>query len=216
MEKSFDAVQKTFAFQDVPGQRLMPIFLFRTPDEYYAYYAKIANRTIEEASRSKGHASRDYYATWYEAVGDSVHIHEGTHQIFGNRLHLRGGGSWFQEGVAEYMSTTPNERNPVAVLVKKRKQTPLADFVKMKSLLFSSDANAPKGDAASEQYHLAALLIEFLRESKWAKPHFQEFVQTVGRIPRNDAEGIDRALQKIYGCGIAGVEDQWVEYCKKR
>ena len=216
MEKNYAAVQKTFAFEDVAGQRLMPVFLFRTPDEYYEYYAKIAHRPIEEAKRSKGHASRDYYATWYEAIGDSVHIHEGTHQIFSNRMHLYGGGSWYQEGVAEYMSTTAAERNAIANLVKKKKHTPLAEFVKLESLLFSADANAAKGDAASENYHEAALLVEFLRESKWAKPHFQEYLQTVGRLPRSDAEAIDRAFQKIYGCGIAGVEDQWVEYCKKR
>jgi hypothetical protein len=216
MEKNFEAVKKTFPFEDVAGQRLMPVFLFRTPDEYYDYFAKIAKVSIEEAKRSKGHASRDYYATWYEAVGDSVHVHEGTHQIFSNRMHLYGGGSWYQEGVAEYMSTTAAERNAAASLVKRRKHMPLADFVKLQSLLYSADANAAKGDASSENYHQAALLVEFLRESKWAKPHFQEYLQTVGRLPRSDAAGIDRAFQKIYGCGISGVEDQWVEYCKKR
>jgi hypothetical protein len=216
MEKNYAAVQKTFGFEDVAGQRLMPVFLFRTPDEYYEYYAKIHNRPIEEAKRSKGHASRDYYATWYEAIGDPVHVHEGTHQIFSNRMHLYGGGSWYQEGVAEYMSTTPAERNAIANLVKKKKHMPLAELVKLESLLFSADANAAKGDASSENYHEAALLVEFLRESKWAKPHFQEYLQTVGRLPRSDAEAIERAFQRIYGCGIAGVEDQWVEYCKKR
>ncbi|HEV8113003.1 MAG TPA: hypothetical protein VGR31_09525 [Planctomycetota bacterium] len=216
MEKCYASVQKTYPFQDVAGQRLMPVFLFRTADEYYDYYAKIAKITVEAARRSKGHAWRDYYATWFEAPNDPVHVHEGTHQIFSNRMHLSGGGSWFQEGVAEYMSTTPNDRNPAANLVKKGKHVPLAEFVKMPSLLYSADEKAAKGDTAEENYHLAALLIEFLRESKWGKAHFQDFLHVVGRIRRNDAAAIDRGLKAVYGCDLKELEDQWVDYCKKR
>lgn len=216
MEKCYAAVQKTYPFEEVAGQRLLPVFLFRTPDEYYEYYSKIANISIEAAKRSKGHSWRDYYATWYEAPGDSVHVHEGTHQIFSNRMHLAGGGSWFQEGVAEYMSTTANDRNPVASLVKKGKHVPLAQFVTLPSLLYSADEKAAKGDASSEHYHEAALLIEFLRESKWGKAKFQDFLHTIGRVRRNDTVAIDRGLQSVYGCDLKGLEDQWIEYCKKR
>ena len=49
------------------------IVLFRTADEYCEFYSKIARIPPEEARRSKGHAWRDYYATWYEAPGDPVH-----------------------------------------------------------------------------------------------------------------------------------------------
>jgi hypothetical protein len=216
MEKCYAAVQKTYPFDEVAGQRLLPVFLFRTADEYYDYYSKIAKITVEAARRSKGHSWHDYYATWFEAPNDPVHVHEGTHQIFSNRMHLGGGGSWFQEGVAEYMSTTANDRNPAATLVKKDKHVPLAEFVKMPSLLYSADEKAAKGDASSENYHQAALLIEFLRESKWGKPHFQDFLHTIGRIRRNDSAAIDRGLQSVYGCDLKGLEEQWIEYCKKR
>jgi len=216
MEKCYAAVQKMYPFEDVAGQRLLPVFLFRTPDEYYDYYAKIASISVEAARRTKGHAWHDYYATWFEALNDPVHVHEGTHQIFSNRMHLGGGGSWFQEGVAEYMSTTPNDRNPSASLVKKGKHVPLAEFVKMKSLIYSTDEKAAKGDSAEENYHQAALLIEFLRESKWGKAHFQDFVHTIGRIRSNDSAAIDRGLQSVYGCDLKGLEGQWIEYCKKR
>jgi len=92
----------------------------------------------------------------------------------------------------------------------------LAEFVKMPSLLYSADEKAAKGDTAAENYHLAALLIEFLRESKWGKAHFQDFLHVVGRIRRNDSAAIDRGLQAVYGCDLKALEEQWIEYCKKR
>ncbi len=113
MEENYEEITRIFPYEDVKGRRLMPVFLFRTPDQYYDYYAAIANQSREHVSKSKGHAWRDYYATWYEAPGDPVHIHECTHQIFKNRLRLNGGGSWFQEGMAEYIETKENERNAV-------------------------------------------------------------------------------------------------------
>ena len=49
-----------------------------------------------------------------------------THQVFGNRLRLDGGGSWFQEGVAEYICTRESERTDAANLVKKGRHVKLA------------------------------------------------------------------------------------------
>ena len=216
MEECHEAIRKVYPFDDIPTRRLLPVFLFRTADQYFEYYAAIAGITLEDARRSKGHAWRDYYATWYDAPGDPVHIHEATHQIFSNRLGLGGGGSWFQEGVAEYMSSRPSDRSPAAGQVKKRKHVPLAEFVTIPSLLMSSDKDAAAGDQASNHYDTAALLIEFLRESKWAKEKFPAFLTRVGRAPNGDRNAIEAELQTVYGVGLAGLEDPWVEYCKTR
>src|SRR5262245_21618455 len=216
MEECFAAIRKVYPFDDVQGRRLLPVFLFRTKDEYDQYYARIAGISMEEAGRSKGHASRDYYATYYDAPGQPVHVHEATHQIFSNRLGLGGGGSWFQEGVAEYMSSKPGDRSAVAGLVKKQKHVPLSEFIGIESLLMSSDEDAPAGDQPQASYEQAALLIEFLRESKWAKDKFPAFLQRVGRIPAQNKAEIETALVEIYGVGVAGLEERWVEYCKKR
>jgi hypothetical protein len=200
----------------IEGSRLMPIFLFRTPEQYYEYYAKIADTSIESARKSKGHAWRDYYATWYEAPGDPVHIHECTHQIFRNRLHLSGGGSWLQEGVAEYIETVEYERNNIAREIKKGRHMPLAEFVELKSLLYSSEDGVKGGSAAGQLYKQAALLIEFLRESKFGKKHFDEFVHAMGRVPRNDVGQIEAVFQKVYGADLDEVDAAWQQYCKKR
>jgi hypothetical protein len=192
------------------------VFLFRTEDEYNQFFSRIAGISMAEAERSKGHAAGDYYATYYDAPGDPVHVHEATHQIFSNRLGLGGGGSWFQEGVAEYMSSKPGDLSAVAGLVKKQKHVPLSEFIGIESLLMSSDEDAPMGDQAEASYEQAALLIEFLRESKWAKDKFPAFLQRVGRIPDKNKAEIEAALQSIYGVNVAGLEERWVEYCKKR
>jgi len=216
MEKNYQAIKKTFPFDDVAGRLLMPVFLFKTPDEYYEFFAKQFNTSVEEGSRSKGIAYGDWYATWYESPGDPVHIHEGTHQIFRNRLRLSGGGSWFQEGVAEYMSTTKNDRNVAANTVRKGRHTALYDFIKIRSLLFSPKEDKKGGDEAATHYELAALLIEFLHDSKFGKDKFQDFVRAVGLSAPNSPAAIERAVKAMYQTDLAGLDKQWVEYCKQR
>ncbi|TAJ07480.1 MAG: hypothetical protein EPO68_16450 [Planctomycetota bacterium] len=216
MEECYAAIQKVYPFPEVPGRRLMPVFLFQTGDQYFEFYAKIAGISLDAAKKSKGHAWRDYYATWYEAPNDPVHVHEATHQIFANRLFLTGGGSWFQEGVAEYMSTKPADRAEVARLVKKQRHTKLAQFVKIESLLMSAGEDVKGGDEAGDHYKLASLLVEFLRESKWKPEKFQDYLHAVGRVERSNPEAIERALQSVYGCGLAELEAAWVAWAQKR
>jgi len=217
MEECYAAIRAVYAFEESPGERLMPVFLFRNPEEYYEFFKFQFNATLEEARRSKGVASGDFYATWYEAPKDPVHIHEATHQIFGNRLRLRGGGSWFQEGVAEYMSSVPNERNTAARTVKRNRHMPLAKFVEVRSLLFSSEEESKSGeDEASSQYELAAFLIEFLRESKFSRDKFSDWFRAVGAVPRNDVAAIEAATRATLGVDLAGLEAEWIEYAKKR
>lgn len=216
MEECYATAKKLYPFDEIPGRLLMPVFLFRTPDQYYGFLNKSLGMPLDAARRTKGIATRDLYSTWYEAPNDPVHLHESVHQVFTNRLRLGGGGSWFQEGVAEYAETKPSDRGNAARDVKNGRHTPLAEFVQLKSLIFSTQVDSKKGDTAGDQYKLAALLIEFLRESKWGKDKFQAFVHAVGRVPRNDLDAIQKAVQATYGVDLAGLELQWIEYCKKR
>lgn len=216
LEKNYAVIAKAFPFEEVEGRRLMPVFLFRTPDQYFSFYTHTTGASREEAERTKGYAWKDYYATWYEAPGDPVHIHECTHQVFANRLRLGGGGSWFQEGVADYVEASKNDRTKVARQVRKGEQTPLRELVQLESLLHSTEDDRRGGSRAGDHYKLAGLLIEFLRESKFGKGKFDRFLETVGQLPRGDAERIDAAFQEIYGLSIEGVEEEWRAYCKKR
>ncbi len=216
MEECYTAIQKMYPFPEVPGRKLMPVFLFRTPDEYYDFYVAVHKVPRAAAERSKGHASGDYYATWYEAPNDPVHIHEATHQIFRNRLRLGGGGSWFQEGVAEYIETKPGDRGNAARAVKKGEHMKLVEFVTIPSLLHSTEEGKKGGDEAGDLYKQAALLIEFLRESKFGKAKFLDYMHAVGKVRRNDLEAIEKATRDVYGVDLAELDKLWMEYCKKR
>jgi len=217
MEENFEEIIDVFPFEEVDGRRLMPVFLFRTAEEYYAYYSKVAGVSRGGAARSKGHAWKDYYATWYESPVDPVHIHEQTHQIFTNRLLLRGGGSWYQEGVAEYIETSDNERNVVARLVEKGRHMPLVEFFQLPSLLHSSsESRVTGGSEAADLYKQAALFVEFLRESKWGKGKFERYLYTLGYVPRGDIDKIRAGFMEVYGATIEEIDEAFQEYCEKR
>ena len=213
LEENYDEIREMFPFEEVPGYRLMPIFLFRTPDDYYGFCEKI---TGSSKRNSKGHAWRDYYATYYEAPNDPTHIHEQVHQIFDNRLRLGGGGSWYQEGVAEYVETRASERNIAARLVRDGEAVPLRELVALKSLLDSSVDDVSGASAAGNAYKQSALLIEFLRESRFGKQQFEAWLHAMGKVPRNDVESIEAVFQRFYGTGLEGIEEQWRAYCAKR
>ena len=216
MEQAYDEVQEVYSFPELPGRKKLLVFLFKTKEQYVQYFAKIAEISAEQAARSKGHAWRDYYATWYEAPGDPVHIHEATHQIFMNRLFLTGAGSWFQEGVAEYISSQPGDRGAAASAVTRGRHTPLPEIMEIESLLMSSDADAKGGDGAGDNYKQAALLVEFVRESKFGKAKFADYIQRMGRVPDNDVAAIEAVLLELFGTNIADFEREFVRYCQKR
>jgi len=213
MEEYYDAIQTTFPFPEVKGRKLMPVFLFRTGEEYIEYYATIAKISKKRAANSKGHAWQDYYATYYDSPVDPVHIHEATHQIFSNRLKLGGGGSWFQEGVAEYMSTQANERKGYARnAAKHSRQTPFHEFVLIPSLLQSAGKSATGEDMAQNHYLQAASIIDFARNSKFGKKKFDHFLRVIGSLRFGDEATVEAAMQRVYGVDLAGFEAEWVEY----
>ncbi len=214
MEECYREIQKVFPFPEVEGRRLMPVFLFRLPDEYYDYYMRVAGRDREQAERSKGHAWRDYYATYYEAPNDPIHIHEATHQIFSNRLRLGGGGSWFQEGVADYLSERANTiKASVKNQIKADAHMPLKKLIVVPSLLGSIDGDSVRGGSNSGNAYLqAASIIAFLRESRFGKKHFLDFVHAVGKVQRGDLKAIEAAVQEIYQVDLDELEERWMKH----
>ena len=216
LEENYREIAKIFPFEDSEAMRLMPVFLFRDVEDYNDFCVKMG-MSRGNAGRSAGHAWKDYYATMYRSPNDPVHIHEQTHQLFANRLFLNGGGSWFQEGVAEYVESSENDRNVIARDVKRGRHTPLAEFFALRSLLFQ-DEEAVSDDTsqAADHYKQAALLIEFLRDGKWGAGKFDRFLTTVGHTRRNDIPAIRQAFLDIYGVTIEGLDQAFQDYCKKR
>jgi len=216
MEKNYKEIVKTFPFDQVEGRKLMPVFLFRDAEQYYQFCVRMG-QSYEQAKRSGGHAWKDYYATWYKSPKDPVHIHEQTHQIFSQRLFLKGGGSWYQEGVAEYVGSTENERNIVANQAKKGRHDPLPRFFQRTSLLHSAQTSRARGGSeASDLYKQAALFIEFLRESQFGAERFERFLESMGHVPRGNLEKITEVFEAVYGVSIEELNSEFMAYCKKR
>lgn len=216
MEECYSEIQETYPFPEVKGRKLMPVFLFRTREEYIDYYAKIAGISKERARNSKGHAWKDYYATYYDSPVDPVHIHEATHQIFSNRLRLGGGGSWFQEGVAELMSTSKNERKGYARnAARNESHTPFREFFVIPSLLNDSGKSKTGEKKSSNHYAQAASIIDFARHSQFGKKKFPQFLEAVGKIRRGDVEAAEAAIRRVYDVDLAGFEAEWVKYWRK-
>lgn len=217
LEKSYKLIRAAFPFEERKELRLLPIFLFRTPQNYYDFCVKSIGWTEKQAKASKGVAYRDFYATWYEAPKDPVHIHEVTHQLFRNRLHLSGGGSWFQEGVAEFMCSSSTELKEFKRLAKKKRHVKLREFFTVRSLLGSNSGRRKDGSSAShEAYTQAGCIIEFVHEAKAYKGKFQEFVHAMGAVPRSNLERIEEALRGVYGVSIEKFEEDFLKYWVKR
>jgi len=207
MEQCHEEIRAVLPFDEVPGRRLLPVLLFRSPDEYQEYHARAARVSMEEARQSQGQAFYDCYVTFAQASGSPMR--GATRQILVNRLGLAGGGAWFQEGLAEYLATRRAERKAAAALVKKEKQLPLAELVARRSL-------AGAGEEGSELALEAALLIEFLHEDAWARPRFEELLLRVGHLAHAEPSEIEAAFRATFGVDLAALEGRWVEYCRKR
>jgi len=211
MESFYDTIQKVFPFEEVPGRRLMPVYLYKLPKGYYEFCARVPKWTRGQAEATMGHAWLDYYATSYASPNDPVHIHEAAHQVFANRLYLTGGGSWFQEGVAEYLATKPGHRKAYAKSAARRgRYSPFDVFIRTEDLIAGGQ------QSAHEAYLQAASIIEFVRDGKFHPKKFQDFIRRMGMVMPNNEEAIEQVLQDVYGVDVAGFEEAWLAYWKKR
>ncbi len=214
LDENYDIIRGVYPFEDIPGQRLLPIFYFVTKDQYHNWCKVFLGKPM---STSAGVAYKDVYSTYHQSTGASVHIHEATHQIFKNRLFLGGGGSWFQEGVAEYMSERPGDLNSIKSLVKRDRHKPFNEFFEVGSLLGDADTENIKGGSdAGNSYTQAAAIIEFARHSDFGSEKFLEFVHAIGAVPRNDMKAINRELLKVYEVDVKGFEEEFKKYWLKR
>jgi hypothetical protein len=209
MEDIYSRFLETFPFEEPKAAPLMPVFLFKTNDQYYQFYADIAGISLAEARKSAGHSWRDYYATYYDAPQDPVHYHEGAHQLVKLRLRAGGGGSWFQEGMAVYFEGTvfPGE-DPAKGMkgqVKSGRHTPFEVFFKLSSLLYSS-TNDTDPSLGSRRYQQAGALIKFLKEG----PQAELWPTLLDQL--RDGESWEDIFGQTYGLSIADLEAAFVEH----
>ena len=142
LDENYEKIRAIYPFEDMPAQRLLPIFYFVQREQYLDWCEKFLGRRM---TTSGGVAYKDVYSTYHQSANAPVHIHEATHQIFTNRLHLTGGGSWFQEGVAEYMSALPGDLNVMKSLIARDAYKHFDSFFRTGSLLGDADHDRKSG-----------------------------------------------------------------------
>jgi hypothetical protein len=200
---------------DAPKEhRPLPVYLFNTREAYIEFLVRVVGMTGAQAESTGGIAFRDYYATSYTSPRDPTHFHECAHQIMGNLLHLDGGGSWYQEGVATYYEDEVKRFNREAetrMLITTRQSVPLRELFAAQSMLFSAGEDTKGGGGAGGMYGEAASVILFLREGK-RKKQFHEFLFAMGTIARSDLDETERVLQDVYGISIDELDAEWRKY----
>lgn len=111
------------------------------------------------------------------------------------------------------MSTRRNERKGFArTAARKGGFTAFREFVTIPSLLQSGGKSKTGENLAHNHYLQAASMIDFLRNSKFGKPHFDAFLKSVGRVRRGDVVAIEAAIQQVYEVDLAGLEAEWIDY----
>jgi hypothetical protein len=208
MEENYKAIQKALPFEEIKERRLLPVFLFKTDLEYRAFYRK---QFKQDGSGTAGVAYDDFYASYYNSPNDPVHMHETTHLIMDQRLVLVWGGSWYQEGIAEYMCTKPQERKVAMKMAVRDGQ-----FVPTAHLIKADDLMGLGQRAGKNTYMQAASLIEFLRDGRWHEDKFPDFVRRIGTTAAERTDLVETVLQDLYGTDIAGLHDAWLAYWKKK
>lgn len=222
MEEIYRAFQKTFPFDEPKGESLLPIYLLKDHGQYTTWSMRSTGWTREAAARSAGHAYRDYFATYFTGGADATMYHEAAHQLVGNRLHLHGGGSWFQEGMAVYFEDKwKNSKRLSSVaggMIKSDRYTPFRELFEVKSLLHSHGDDT-RGSIAGQRYTQAGTIIHFLAEGS-LKKQFGTMLDELRNYRPVEVKGTagkpeamwDTIFRKAYGLNIDEVEALWKAY----
>lgn len=216
-----DIYKGFFRFYDIDTpkeHRPLFVYLFNTREAYIEFLVRVVGMTHEQASSTGGIAYRDYYATSYTSPRDPIHFHECAHQIMHNLLGLSGGGSWYQEGVAEHYEDEVRHFNREAetnMLLTTKQAVPLRDLLAAESMLFSAGKDVKGGGGASGMYGQAASVIQLVRESRAFKKKFHDFLFAMGEVPRSDLDEIERVLQETLDVSIDGLEAAWLDHYEK-
>lgn len=209
MEDIYEKFRALFPFEELPGARLMPVFLFKTKEQYYEFLVRNIGMAMEAARRTAGVQYLDFYATYYAAPGAPIHYHEGAHQLVQHRLGLEGGGSWFQEGMAVYFEGTifPGEdpEKGMKGVVKSGRHMPFREFFVVRSLLGSTDTGRDS-TLAHQRYQQAGATIKFLAEGPYAA-RFPKMLEGVRK-----RHNWSRIVADVYDMEIDELEAAFVEH----
>ena len=225
MEAIYTAFVATFPCEPKPGAPLLPVFLLKDHEQYARWSVRRTGWTYEQARASAGHASGDYFATYFTGEANAVMWHETGHQLVANLLGIRGGGSWFQEGMAVYFEAKnlPGEQiaNLASGMIRSGRTTPFRELFEVQSLLHSA-GDSTRESAAGSRYTQSGQIIWFLAEGPW-KDRFPAFLAAVRDFPRGERGRTESARSPwdtiflaVYGKDVDGVEEEWKQWYLRR
>ena len=185
------------------------VYLHRSRSGYEL--AAVKNGMSEQRAASlEGHSWDGYYSTYYSGPRASVHIHEGVHQYMTAALGLDGGGTWLQEGLAQWIEADFGKRSPARAArntLRKKK----GDFPALKRILVARTfLFRPKerfGLSCNELYDVSASLVRYL-----AQEHHNEFralISELGVLPPSDLGLLEAAFRRRIGLDLGSLEKAW-------
>ncbi|MFK7740078.1 MAG: hypothetical protein AB8H80_07110 [Planctomycetota bacterium] len=215
LESLYDKMQKQLPFED--PDHLLVAYIFKDKDSYFRYASNVTGYSEKGARATAGHATSEFYATYFTSPRSAVVYHEAAHEIVGACLKVRGVGSWFQEGMAVYFEKKMVNQKLEGCRgeIKRGDSYPLGEFFAIQTLL--SD---PNGHGRRNYSHAGALL-NFMIETKVAPiaGNFDKFLHAARTYGHGYARGKDvsaKLIQKVYGLTVAEFEQAWRKHLKIR
>ncbi len=204
LEKLYNFVRKHYPYVD--ETKPLKCYIFKSTEEYYNYSEKI--RHFKGARETAGHASVDYYATFYQSPTASVVFHEATHQIVMAVCNVWSGGSWFQEGTAVFIEKLMGGLNPSALQksnVRYDRYYPLRKLADIPRLL--SDGNNGK-----RNYAQAGSILDFMVRGRYKK-QFPNYMEYLRKHPGSrGAKGAEESIKAVYGMTLEEFDWAWMKY----
>jgi hypothetical protein len=216
LEGKYASIKKILPFEEAKGRRLLPILLFRTDDDFQAFYRHVYQMETKDDIHEGSLVIGRYLATSCDNDDDKEDLLDLMRLCLYNRQHASGGGRWFHDGLRTYAATKPKERADALRAVKTGKYTPLATLLDDSAWSKQDRHYDERGTTKEAGYWgQSALWMEFLHEGPWPKESFPQFVETVGAIPDDDRARIEQAIESIYGGDIGALQKKWVDYFSK-
>jgi len=204
LEKLFKFIKKYYPYADETKQ--LKCYIFKSKEEYFDYSEKI--RKFRGARASAGHATSEYYATFYQAPAAAVVIHEATHLIVGAVCKVLAGGSWFQEGTAVFMENHFLGQDPS---VGQRSNVRYGRYYPLRQLA-AIPTLAADGRNASRNYAQAGSLMDFMVRGPF-KDKFKDYMEYLRKNPfTRGAKGAEKSIRAVYDLSLEEFDEAWMRY----
>ena len=204
LEKLYNFVRKYYPY--VNETKPLKCYIFKSTEEYYNYSEKI--RHFKGARATAGHATSEYYATFYQSPTAAVVFHEATHQIVMGVCDVWSGGSWFQEGTAVFIERLMTGLNPSAgqkSKVRYDRYYPLSRLADIPSLL--SD-----GNNGERNYAQAGSIVDFMVRGRFKK-QFPKYMEYLRKHPGSrGAKGAAESVKAVYDMTLEEFDREWMKY----